>query len=96
MALKTGSTVQVRQVTPGDKQNWLLKTGDPLIQVQLHCNLVLGTPERWLLKAGEPLLQWPLKTGSTVHIKLFSKKRQVAFIRAGASVRIFIVYFCCC
>ena len=36
---------------------WLLKTGDPLIQVCLHCNLVLGTPKMWLLKAGDPLIQ---------------------------------------
>ena len=40
----------------GTHKNWLLKTGDPLIQVYLHCNLVQGTPKRWLLKAGDPLI----------------------------------------
>ena len=47
----------VLRVTPGTGKNWLLKTGDPLIQVHLHYILVQGTPKRWLLEAGDPLIQ---------------------------------------
>ena len=37
-------------------KKWLLKTGDPLIQVHLHYILVQGTQKRWLLKTGDPLM----------------------------------------
>ena len=36
-------------------KNWLLKTGDPLIQVHLHCILVQGSQKIWLLKTGDAL-----------------------------------------
>ena len=38
-------------------QKWLLKTGDPLIQVHLHCSLGQGTRKKWLLKTGDPLIE---------------------------------------
>ena len=38
-------------------QNWLLKTGDPLIQVHLHCILVQGTQKMQLLWTGDPLIE---------------------------------------
>ena len=41
----------------GTGKNWLLKTGNPLIQVHLHYILVQGTLKRWLLKAGDLLIQ---------------------------------------
>ena len=50
----------------GTGKNWLLKTGDPLIQVHFHYNLVQRIPKKWLLKACDPLIQRPLKIGSTV------------------------------
>ena len=34
----------------------MVKTGDPLIQVHLHCILVQGTQKMWLLKTGDPLI----------------------------------------
>ena len=45
------------EVTQGKPKNWLLKTGDPLILVHLHCILVQGTGKKWLLKAGDPLIE---------------------------------------
>ena len=42
---------------PSEDKEWLLKTGDPLIQVHLHCMWVGGTQERWLLKTGDPLIK---------------------------------------
>ena len=33
------------------------KTGDPLTQVHLHCNLVQGNWKWWLLKTGVPLIE---------------------------------------
>ena len=50
----------------GTGKNWLLKTGDPLIQVHFHYNLVQRIPKKWLLKACDPLIQRSLKIGSTV------------------------------
>ena len=44
-------------VTQGKDKKWLLKTGDPLIQVHLHCILGQGTQKRWLLKTGDPLIE---------------------------------------
>ena len=44
-------------VTPGEAKKWLLKTGDPLIQVHLHYILIQGTQKRWLLKTGDPLIE---------------------------------------
>ena len=41
----------------GTGKNWLLKTGDPLIQVHFQYNLVQQIPKKWLLKACEPLIQ---------------------------------------
>ena len=41
----------------GKDKNWLLKTGDPLIQVHLHCILVQGTQKMWLLQTGDPLTE---------------------------------------
>ena len=43
----------------GSHKNWLLKTGDPLIQVHLHCILLQGTPKKWLLKAGLTVVKEP-------------------------------------
>ena len=53
-------------VTQGKDKKWLLKTGDPLIQVQLHYILVQGTPKRWLLKTGDPLIEETTLAGLTV------------------------------
>ena len=39
---------------PREEKNCLLKTGDPLIQVDLHYILAQGTPKMWLLKTGDP------------------------------------------
>ena len=50
----------------GTGKNWLLKTGDLLIQVHFHYNLVQRIPKKWLLKACDPLIQRPLKIVSTV------------------------------
>ena len=44
-------------VTQGKPDNWLLKTGDPLIQVHWHCIWLQGTQKMWLLKAGDPLME---------------------------------------
>ena len=44
-------------VTHGKDKNWLLKTGDPLIQVHLHYILVQGTQKMWLHKTGDPLIE---------------------------------------
>ena len=44
-------------VIQGKDKKWLLKTGDPLIQVHLHYILVQGTKKRWLLKTGDPLIE---------------------------------------
>ena len=41
--------------TQGKDKKWLLKTGDPLIQVHLHYILVQGTQKGWLLKTGDSL-----------------------------------------
>ena len=41
----------------GRAKNWLLQTGDPLIQVHLYCILLQGTQKRWLLKARDPLIE---------------------------------------
>ena len=49
------------EVTPGTHKNWLLKTGDPLIQVHLHCILVEGTPKNRLLNTGDHLISDPLR-----------------------------------
>ena len=58
----------------GTHKNWLLETGDPLIQVHLRCILAKGLPKKWLLKTGDPLIQLPLKTGLTViHGKVLKK-----------------------
>ena len=43
--------------TQGKHKKWLLKTGDPFIQVHLHYILVQGTQKRWLLKTGDPLIE---------------------------------------
>ena len=42
---------------PREGQKVLLKTGDPLIQVDLHYILVQGTQKRWLFKTGDPLIE---------------------------------------
>ena len=42
---------------PREDKKWLLKTGDPLIQVRVHCILGQGTQKRWLLKTGDPLIE---------------------------------------
>ena len=42
---------------PRKNNYWLLKTGDPLIQVHLHCLLVQGTKEMLLLKTGDLLIE---------------------------------------
>ena len=44
-------------VTQGKDKKWLLKTGNPLIQVHLNCILIQGTQNRWLLKTGGPLIE---------------------------------------
>ena len=36
---------------------WLLKAGDPLIQVDFHCILAQGTQKMWLLKTGDAFIQ---------------------------------------
>lgn len=41
----------------GQNTFWLLKIGDPVKQVQLHCILVQGIQKMWLLKIGDPLIQ---------------------------------------
>ena len=43
--------------TQGKEKKWLLKTGDPLIRVYLHCILAPGTQKRWVLKTGDPLIE---------------------------------------
>ena len=53
-------------VTHGNDYNWLLKTGDPLIPVQLHCTLVQGAQERWLFKTGDPFIEVITLAGLTV------------------------------
>ena len=40
-------------------QNWLLKTGDHLIQVHLHFILFQGIQKKWLVKTGDPLIEVP-------------------------------------
>ena len=55
----------------GTGKNWLLKTGDPLIQVHFHYNLVQRIPKKWLVKACDPLIQRPLKIGSTVPLSQY-------------------------
>ena len=50
------SQTGLKGVTHGKDRKWLLKTGDPLIQVHLHFILVQGTEKRWLLKTGDPLI----------------------------------------
>ena len=45
---------------------WLLKTGDPLIQVHLHCILVQGTQLKWLFKTDDPLIEVTTLAGLTV------------------------------
>ena len=86
-------------VSPGDRQNWLLKTGDPLIQVHFHHNLVPGIPKKWLLKACDPLIQRPLKIGSTVPLSqdfswvgtlLTLQKRQVGQGNHGSPSKSFL------
>ena len=55
----------------GTSKNWLLKTGDPLIQVHFRYNLVQRIPKKWLVKAYDPLIQRPLKIGSTVPLSQY-------------------------
>ena len=43
--------------TQGKGKMWLLKTGDPLIQVHLHCILDEGAQKRLVLKTGDPLIE---------------------------------------
>ena len=62
-ALKVGSisfecTVKpVLRGHPREARNWLLKTGDPLIQAHLHCIWLQGNQKMWLLNAGDPLIE---------------------------------------
>ena len=37
--------IQCKGITQGEHKYWLCKTGDPLIQVHLHCISVLGIPK---------------------------------------------------
>ena len=53
---------------PRDGQNWLLKTGDPLIQVPLYCILVQGAQKMWLLKTGDPFIEVTTRADLTVYV----------------------------
>ena len=48
-------------------QKRLLKTGNPLIQVHLHCILIQGTQKRWQLKTGAPLIEVTTWAGLPVY-----------------------------
>ena len=52
---------------PEEDKNWLLKTGDPLIQIHLHYILVRGNQKIWLLKTGDPLIEVTTWAGLTVY-----------------------------
>ena len=43
------------QSNQGKDKKWLLRTGDPLIQVDVHFLFGSRDPERWLLKTGDPI-----------------------------------------
>ena len=49
-----GSVRPVLRGHPREVKKWLLKTGDPVIQLHLHCILGQGTYKRSLLNAGDP------------------------------------------
>ena len=49
--------IQSFGVTEGKDKNWLLKTGDSLIQIHLHYIRVQGIQKKWLHKTGDPLIE---------------------------------------
>ena len=55
--LNNHSQTCLKGSSKGKDKKWLLKTGDPLIQVHLHCILIQWTQKRWLLKTGDPLIE---------------------------------------
>ena len=58
LGVNVGTVKPVLRGQPrGHEKNWLLKTGDPLIQAHLHCIWVQETLKKWRLKTGDPLVQ---------------------------------------